>query len=225
MLRGMSTVNLWADDLPAATRWYTELLGVEPYFSSEAAGRGPGLCRVPHRRLPARAGHHRPAVRPGRACRRPWRGARLLGRRRRGGTLDRLVSLGAKQLEALTERGPGFVTASVVDPSATSWASVQPPLSRRPGQPRMTSSPAAAQRLRDLAWLRRVRDRIDREYARPLDLQALARGAHMSAGHLSRRLRGRRSACRHHQPLQPAERHDRQAPAPETMIGRIPKGE
>jgi catechol 2,3-dioxygenase-like lactoylglutathione lyase family enzyme len=42
MLRGMSTVNLWADDLPAATRRYTELLGVEPYFTSEAAGRGPG---------------------------------------------------------------------------------------------------------------------------------------------------------------------------------------
>ncbi len=34
--------------------------------------------------------------------------------------------------------------------------------------------------------LRRVRDRIDREYARPLDVEALARGAHMSAGHLSR---------------------------------------
>jgi AraC-like DNA-binding protein len=45
---------------------------------------------------------------------------------------------------------------------------------------------AAAQRLRDLAWLRRVRDRIDREYAEPLDVEALARGAHMSAGHLSR---------------------------------------
>jgi catechol 2,3-dioxygenase-like lactoylglutathione lyase family enzyme len=42
MLRGISTMNLWADDLPAATRWYTELLGVEPYFTSEAAGRGPG---------------------------------------------------------------------------------------------------------------------------------------------------------------------------------------
>ncbi|MBO0804630.1 MAG: helix-turn-helix transcriptional regulator [Nocardiopsaceae bacterium] len=42
------------------------------------------------------------------------------------------------------------------------------------------------ERLRDLARLRRVRDRIDREYARPLDVEALARGAHMSAGHLSR---------------------------------------
>ena len=42
------------------------------------------------------------------------------------------------------------------------------------------------QRLRDLVLLRRVRDRIDREYAQPLDVEALARGVHMSAGHLSR---------------------------------------
>ena len=53
----------------------------------------------------------------------------------------------------------------------------------------MTSRPAAAKHLRDLALLRRVRDRIDREYAQPLDVEALARGAHMSAGHLSRQFR------------------------------------
>ena len=51
---------------------------------------------------------------------------------------------------------------------------------------RVTSRPAEAQHLRDLARLRRVRDRIDREYAQPLDVEALARGAHISAGHLSR---------------------------------------
>ena len=50
----------------------------------------------------------------------------------------------------------------------------------------MTRSSAAEQHLRDLARLRRVRDRIDREYAQPLDVEALARDAHMSAGHLSR---------------------------------------
>ena len=44
-------------------------------------------------------------------------------------------------------------------------------------------------RLRDPARLRRVRDRIDREYAQPLDVEALARGANMSAGHLSRAFR------------------------------------
>ena len=54
---------------------------------------------------------------------------------------------------------------------------------------RVTSRPAAEQHLRDLARLRRVRDRIDREYAQPLDVEALARGAHMSAGHLSRQFR------------------------------------
>ncbi|HEV2621684.1 MAG TPA: helix-turn-helix transcriptional regulator [Frateuria sp.] len=53
----------------------------------------------------------------------------------------------------------------------------------------MTSTPAKTQHLRDLARLRRVRDRIDREYARPLDVEALARGVHMSAGHLSRQFR------------------------------------
>ena len=53
----------------------------------------------------------------------------------------------------------------------------------------MTSTPAAAQNLRDLARLRRVRDRIDREYAQPLNVDALAQGAHMSAGHLSRQFR------------------------------------
>jgi AraC-like DNA-binding protein len=53
----------------------------------------------------------------------------------------------------------------------------------------VTGGPSEADRLRELARLRRVRDRIDREYAQPLDVEALARGAYMSAGHLSRRFR------------------------------------
>jgi AraC-like DNA-binding protein len=53
----------------------------------------------------------------------------------------------------------------------------------------VTSSAAAAQHLSDLARLRRVRDRMDREYAQPLDVEALARDAHMSAGHFSRQFR------------------------------------
>ena len=44
-------------------------------------------------------------------------------------------------------------------------------------------------RLRELVLLRRVRDRIDRDYAQPLDVEALARGVYMSAGHLSREFR------------------------------------
>jgi AraC-like DNA-binding protein len=53
----------------------------------------------------------------------------------------------------------------------------------------VSSTSTPAQRLSDLARLRRVRDRIDREYAQPLDVETLARGVHMSAGHLSRQFR------------------------------------
>jgi transcriptional regulator GlxA family with amidase domain len=53
----------------------------------------------------------------------------------------------------------------------------------------VSSTSAEQQQLRDLARLRRVRDRMDREYAQPLDVEALARGANMSAGHLSREFR------------------------------------
>ncbi|WP_353944710.1 helix-turn-helix transcriptional regulator [Streptomyces sp. HUAS MG91] len=43
--------------------------------------------------------------------------------------------------------------------------------------------------LDDLVRLRRARDRMDREYAEPLDVTALARTALMSPGHFSRSFR------------------------------------
>jgi AraC-like DNA-binding protein len=58
-----------------------------------------------------------------------------------------------------------------------------------PGDRSIPREGVSSQHLRDLALLRRVRDRIDREYAQPLDVEALARGVHMSAGHLSRQFR------------------------------------
>jgi len=53
----------------------------------------------------------------------------------------------------------------------------------------VTSRPALEPHLRDLVRLRRVRDRIDRDYANPLDVEVLAHDADMSAGHLSRQFR------------------------------------
>ena len=58
-----------------------------------------------------------------------------------------------------------------------------------PGRGTMRGVGDAADPANDLVALRRVRDRIDREYAEPLDVEALARGANMSAGHLSRRFK------------------------------------
>ena len=115
MLRGISTVNLWADDLPAATRWYTELLGVEPYFARPSEGT-PAYVEF-------RIGDYqhelgiidRRFAPPGLAAG-PGGAVVYWHVHDVAATLDRLVSLGAKPLEALTERGPGFVTASVVDP-------------------------------------------------------------------------------------------------------------
>ncbi|MEU7426642.1 MULTISPECIES: helix-turn-helix transcriptional regulator [unclassified Streptomyces] len=43
--------------------------------------------------------------------------------------------------------------------------------------------------LEDLRRLRRVRDRMDREYAEPLDMSELARDALMSPGHFQRSFR------------------------------------
>jgi AraC-like DNA-binding protein len=53
----------------------------------------------------------------------------------------------------------------------------------------VSSRPDAGQQLRDLAHLRRARDLIDREYASPLDVAALARAALMSTAHFSRQFR------------------------------------
>lgn len=53
----------------------------------------------------------------------------------------------------------------------------------------VTSGSGSEQYLRDLVLLRRVRDRIDRDFAEPLDVDALARGVNMSAGHLSRQFK------------------------------------
>ena len=76
-------------------------------------------------------------------------------------------------------------------PASTSRRTSAPDRGLRPmcGTIRTMTAAPPCQHLRDLAWLRRVRDRIDRDYAQPLDVEALARGAHMSAGHLSREFR------------------------------------
>ncbi|MBT3154585.1 helix-turn-helix transcriptional regulator [Streptomyces sp. CHD11] len=55
--------------------------------------------------------------------------------------------------------------------------------------PALRQALIAAHRLLELARLRRVRDRIDREYTRPLDVEALARDADMPPGQLGRRFR------------------------------------
>jgi len=48
---------------------------------------------------------------------------------------------------------------------------------------------SSAGELDTLVRMRRVRDMMDRDFAQPLDLAALARAVHVSPGHLSRQFR------------------------------------
>ncbi|MBB3724368.1 VOC family protein [Nonomuraea dietziae] len=116
MLRGPATVNIWADDMEAARKWYAELLGVEPYFERPGNGLPAAyyefrigdyqseLGIIDRRYAPPTA-----ADSPGGAVIH-WHVDDVQG------ALDRLLSLGATPYMPLTEQGPGFVTASVVDP-------------------------------------------------------------------------------------------------------------
>jgi predicted enzyme related to lactoylglutathione lyase len=111
MLRGFATVSYWADDLEAAKEWYSELLGIDPYFERQGyyefrvGDYQHELGLIDSRYAPASSSSG-----PGGAIL-YWQVDDVAA------ALERLVSMGATEYEALTRRGQaGFVTASVVDP-------------------------------------------------------------------------------------------------------------
>jgi predicted enzyme related to lactoylglutathione lyase len=115
MLRGLSTVSFFADDIAAAQKWYAELLGSEPYFVRPAEGAPVyaefriGDYQHELGIIDRRFAPHGP---PGKASGAViyWHVDDIQG------AFDRLISMGATMHEAPVERGPGFVTASVTDP-------------------------------------------------------------------------------------------------------------
>ncbi|KAA2251211.1 VOC family protein [Solihabitans fulvus] len=110
MLRGLSTITFFAADLPAAKKWYTVFLGIEPYF--EVPGYLEFRLGDYQHELGVIDASYAPdgvAAAPGGAIA-YWHVDDVTA------TFDRLISLGAKEFEGIRERGEGFVTASVVDP-------------------------------------------------------------------------------------------------------------
>ena len=109
MLRGFATTTYWADDLEAASRWYADLLGIEPYFRRD----GYVEFRVgdDEDELGIIDAAYRPAgpEAPGGEIIQ-WHVDDLPG------SYQRLLDLGATTYQPPIERGPGFVTAVVVDP-------------------------------------------------------------------------------------------------------------
>ena len=115
MLRGLTTVNLIADDVPAAVAWYTKLLGTEPYFMREVDGK-PAYVEFRigdyQHELGIVDSRFSPAGRSGEAggAVTYWHVDDVHA------TFERLLSLGATVHQEPIKRGPGFVPASVVDP-------------------------------------------------------------------------------------------------------------
>ncbi|MYX38625.1 glyoxalase/bleomycin resistance/dioxygenase family protein [Streptomyces sp. SID8377] len=101
--RGLATIRHHAEDLAAAKAWYSELLGVEPYFDTPDYvefrlgdhSQELGVSRTPSAPAGVVAYWHVDDV---------------------GAVWERLLSLGARSREAPRDHGHGFVAGAAVDP-------------------------------------------------------------------------------------------------------------
>ncbi|MFI8523683.1 VOC family protein [Promicromonospora sukumoe] len=115
-LRGFATVNYWADDVAAAAAWYTEALGVEPYFQRPGPDGSLAYAEFRIGDHEAELGLVSRAFAPPGLPTQPGGALMYWHVDDLAGTVARLLDLGATEFEPVTERGHGFVTASVVDP-------------------------------------------------------------------------------------------------------------
>jgi predicted enzyme related to lactoylglutathione lyase len=115
-LRGFATINYWADDMEAAIAWYSELLGIAPYF--ERTGPDGQLAYAEFRLgdyqhelglIDRRFAPARETTGPGGAVM-YWHVDDIEA------TLKNLKSMEAEEYEPIKHRGAGFITASVTDP-------------------------------------------------------------------------------------------------------------
>ncbi|MDR7380591.1 VOC family protein [Promicromonospora iranensis] len=115
-LRGFATISYWADDVTAAAAWYTQLLGVAPYFERS----GPdGVLAYAEFRIgdkQAELGIVSRAYAPPGLPAEPGGAVMYWHVDDLEGTMARLHELGATEYQPVTPREAGFVTASVVDP-------------------------------------------------------------------------------------------------------------
>jgi catechol 2,3-dioxygenase-like lactoylglutathione lyase family enzyme len=101
-LRGFSTISYWAADLEAAKQWYAELLGIEPYFER------PGYAEFRLGDYQHELGLIDSRYSPGGRATEPAGAVMHWHVNEVAATLAKLVSLGAKEYEAIQDRGQGF---------------------------------------------------------------------------------------------------------------------
>lgn len=109
-IRGVATISFYAADHEAAKQWYTQLLGMAPYFDV------PGYAEFRIGDYQHELGIIDSRYAPPGATNGPAGAVLYWHTDDLKGTLDRLIALGATEYQPITERGHGFVTASVTDP-------------------------------------------------------------------------------------------------------------
>jgi predicted enzyme related to lactoylglutathione lyase len=109
-LRGLTTVSFYAADLAAAKKWYAELLGIDPYFEV------PGYIEFRLGDYQHELGVIDSRYAPASAATRPAGAVVYWHVDDVSAAFDKMLSMGATEYQSITDRGHGFVTASVVDP-------------------------------------------------------------------------------------------------------------
>jgi predicted enzyme related to lactoylglutathione lyase len=114
-LRGMSTVNFYASDMKAARAWYSQLLGIEPYFNRPDAENPIYIeFRIGDYQhelgiISSQFAPKNTSTGSGGAVL-YWQVDDLEA------SLESILDLGATEYQAIMHHGGGFTTASVIDP-------------------------------------------------------------------------------------------------------------
>ncbi|MDJ0311812.1 VOC family protein [Arthrobacter sp. H35-D1] len=116
MFRGLATISFYADDVPAAAKWYTELLAVDPYYAFPPPP-------APAAYIEFRVGDDQDEFgiidrqyAPVGAANVPGGAVAFWHVDDLAATVEQLAAMGATVYEPLTERESGFSTASFIDP-------------------------------------------------------------------------------------------------------------
>lgn len=114
-LRGVATINFFADDLLVAQEWYSELLGIEPYFTRSIEG-SPAYIEFRIGDYQQELGLVSRQYSPSKTADVPGGAVLFWHVDDVEAALEKLIRMGAAVYQPLTQWGEGFVTASVVDP-------------------------------------------------------------------------------------------------------------
>ena len=115
IFRGIATISYWADNVKDARNWYSQVLGIEPYFQKPDADN-PAYIEYRVGDYQQEVGIIDKTYRPIGAAERPGGAVLYWHVDEIDKALELLLSLGAKEYEPLTPRGQGFITAAVIDP-------------------------------------------------------------------------------------------------------------